>query len=163
MKGLQGLYKSLPRRKSIVVVHLMGLNNFYTLFEYFYGRFTKSRYGIVHYGIGSISMPVASHIYNAANHVIVKNNCQSYFKKSEVLFSRKQHGAIMVDWKIYPFIFYHFSINSFLITIFQVAISLSIFSTTRTFLAQCRKQVNLIMYWPMLIETKLTIGFGNHA
>ena len=109
MKSLQGLYKSLPRRKSIVVVHLIGWNNFYTLFEYFYGRFTKSRYAIVHYGIGSISMPVASHIYNAANHVIVKNNCQSCFKKFEVLFSRKQQGVIRADLKIYPCIFYNFT------------------------------------------------------
>ena len=40
-------------------------------------------------GIGSISMPIASHIHNAANSVIAKNNCQSYFKKLEVLFPRK--------------------------------------------------------------------------
>ena len=32
-------------------------------------------------GIGSISMQVASHIHNAANRVIAKNNCQSFFKK----------------------------------------------------------------------------------
>ena len=107
----------------------------------------------VQYDIGSISMWIASHIYNAANHVIAKNNCQSYFKKFEVLFSRKQQGAIGADWKIYPCIFYHFSIDIFSITIFQVATSLSIFSTTRPFLAQCRKQVNVIMYSPMLIET----------
>ena len=43
----------------------------------------------VHCGIGSISMPIASHIHNAANHVIANNNCISYFKKIEVLFSRK--------------------------------------------------------------------------
>ena len=42
-----------------------------------------------HCGIGSISMLIASHIYNAANHVIAKNNCQNYFKKFEVLLSRK--------------------------------------------------------------------------
>ena len=107
----------------------------------------------VRYGIGSISMQIASHIHNAANHVIAKNNCQSYFKKFEVLFSRKPQGAIRADWKIYPCIFYHFSVDIFSITIFQVATSLSIFSTTRPFLAQCRKQVNVIMYSPMLIET----------
>ena len=107
----------------------------------------------VRYGIGSISMQIASHIHNAANHVIAKNNCQSYFKKFEVLFSRKPQGAIRADWKIYPCIFYHFSIDIFSITIFQVATSLSIFSTTQPFLAQCRKQVNVIMYSPMLIET----------
>ena len=51
----------------------------------------------VQYGSGSISMPIASHIHNAANHVIAKNNCQSYFKKFEVLFSRKQQGATRAD------------------------------------------------------------------
>ena len=107
----------------------------------------------VQYGIGCTSMLIASHIHNAANHVIAKNNCQSYFKKFEVLFSRKPQGAIRADWEIYPCIFYHFSIDIFSITIFQVAASLSIFSTKRPFLAQCRKQVNVIMYSPMLIET----------
>ena len=107
----------------------------------------------VRYGIGSISMQIASHIHNAANHVIAKNNCQSYFKKFEVLFSRKPRGAIRADWKMYPCIFYHFSVDIFSITIFQVATSISIFSRTRTFLEQCRKQVNVIMYLPMLIET----------
>ena len=43
----------------------------------------------VYCGIDTISMPIASNIYNAANYVIAKNNCQSYFKKFEVLFSRK--------------------------------------------------------------------------
>ena len=105
----------------------------------------------VSYGICSISMQIASHIHNAANHVIAKNNCQSYFKKFQVPFSRKPQGVIKADWKIC--IFYHFSIDIFSITIFQVATSLSIFSTTRPFLAQCRKQVNVIMYSPMLIGT----------
>ena len=108
----------------------------------------------VRYGIGSISMQIASHIHNAANHVIAKNNCQSYFKKFEVLFSRKPQGAIRTDWKIYPCIFYHFSIDIFSIKIFQLATLLLIFSTTWPFLAQCRKQANVIMYSLMLIETK---------
>ena len=43
----------------------------------------------VHCGIGSISMLIASHIHNTANHVIANNNCICYFKKIEVLFSRK--------------------------------------------------------------------------
>ena len=107
----------------------------------------------VQYDIGSISMSIASHIYNAANHVIAKNNCQSYFKKFEVLFSRKQQGAIRADLKNYPCIFYQFSIDIFSITIFQVPTSLSIFSTTQLFLLQCRKQVNVVMYSPMVIET----------
>ena len=54
---------------------------------------------------------------------------------------------------MYPCICYHFSIDIFLIMIFRVATSLSIFSSTRPFLAQCRKQVNVIMYSSMLIET----------
>ena len=101
----------------------------------------------VRYGFGSISMPITSHIHNAANHIIAKNNCQSYFKKSEILFSSKQQGAIRADWKIYLCIFYHFSIDTFSITIFQVATSHDLF------LVQCEKQVNVIMYSPMLIET----------
>ena len=108
----------------------------------------------VRYGIDSISMQIAWLIHNAANHVIAKNNCQSYFKEFEVLFSRKPQGAIRTDWKIYPCILYHFSIDIFSITIFQVATSLLIFSTARPFLEQCRKQVNVIMYSPILIETK---------
>ena len=90
------------------------------------------------YGIGSISMQTASQIHNAANHGIAKNKCQSYFKIFEVLFSRKPWGAIRADWKMYLCICYHFSIDIFSIMIFQVAIWLSIFSTT-PFLAQCRK------------------------
>ena len=92
-------------------------------------------------------MEIASHIHNAANYVIAKNNCQSYFKKIEVVFSRQPRGAIRADWKIYLCIFYHFSIDTFSITIFQVATSHDLF------LVQCEKQVNVIMYSPMLIET----------
>ena len=116
----------------------------------FFWPFHKEKVN-VWYGIGSISMEIASHIHNAANHVIARSNCQSYFKKFEVLFSRKLLGAIRADWKIYPSIFYHFSIDIF--SIFQVATSLFIFSKTWPFLAQCRKQVNVIMYLPILIET----------
>ena len=105
------------------------------------------------YGIDSISMQIASHIHNAANQVIAKNNWQSCFKKFQIFNSRKSQGAIRADWKNYPCIFCHLSVDIFSITIFQVATSLSIFSTTRHFLAQCRKQVNVIMYSPMLIET----------
>ena len=35
--------KTLARPKSIVAVHLLGLNKLYTLFECFYGRFLKSK------------------------------------------------------------------------------------------------------------------------
>ena len=59
----------------------------------------------VWYGIDSISMQVASHIHNAANRIIAKINCQSYFKKIEVLFSRKPQGPIRADWKTYPCIY----------------------------------------------------------
>ena len=124
--------------------------------------FYKKQVNVQH-GIGSISMPIASHIHNAVNHIIAKNNCQSYFKRFEVLFPRKQQAVIKADWKIYPFVFYHFSIDIFSIKVFQVATSLSIFATTKPFLAQCWKQVNVIMCLPILIETNLTIGFGNHA
>ena len=79
------------------------------------------------YGTGSISMPIVSHIHNAVNHFNAKNNCQSYFKTFEVLFSRKQQGAIRADWKNYLCIFYHFSIDIFSIMVFQMATSLSIF------------------------------------
>ena len=75
-------------------------------------------------GIGSISMLISSHIHNAANCAIAKNSWQSYFKKFEVFFSRKQQGAIRTDWKIYSCIFYNLCI---MVTIFQVANSLSIF------------------------------------
>ena len=86
--------KTIVRRKSIVVVHLLGLNKLYTLFECFYGRFQKASKCPVWY-----SMLISSHIHNAANRAIAKNSWQSYFKKSEVLFSRKQQGAIRTDCK----------------------------------------------------------------
>ena len=53
-----------------------------------------------------------------------KNSWQSYFKKFEVFFSRKERGAIRSDWKIYSCIFYHLCK---MVTIFQVANLLSIF------------------------------------
>ena len=82
-------------------------------------------------GIGSILMSITSHIHNAAKNAIAKNSCRSNFKKIEVLFSRKPQGAIRTDWKI---------LSCIVVMIFQVAISLSIFSTTRPSLTQCRKQ-----------------------
>ena len=72
------------------------------------------------------------------NRAIAKTSWQSYFKKFEVLFSRKQQGAIRTDWKIYSCIFYHFCI---MVTIFHVATSLSIFSTTILSSEQCRQQM----------------------
>ena len=82
-------------------------------------------------GIGSILMSITSHIHNAAKNAIAKNSCRSNFKKIEVLFSRKPQGAIRTDWKI---------LSCIVVMIFQVATSLSIFSTTRPSLTQCRKQ-----------------------
>ena len=128
--------KTLARRESIVVVHLLGLNKLYTLFKCFYGRFSKKQVN-VRRGIGSILMSITSNIHNAANHAIAKNSCQSYFKKLEILFSRKPQGAIRADRKILSCIFYHLCI---VVAIFQVITSLSIFSTTRPSLALYRKQ-----------------------
>ena len=75
-------------------------------------------------GIGSISILVVSHNHNAANCATAKNSWQSYLKKFEVFFSRKQQGAIKTVWKIYSCIFYHLCI---MVTLFQVANSLPIF------------------------------------
>ena len=58
--------KVTSKTKSIVVVHLTGLNKLYTLLKCFYGRFFKKQVN-VHCGIGSISMPIASHMHNTAN------------------------------------------------------------------------------------------------
>ena len=118
----------------------------------------------IRYGIGNILMQIAQQIHNAANHVIAKNNCWSYFKKIEALFSRKPQGTIMAKWKIYPCIFYHFSIDILSITIFQVASSPSIFSTTRPFsvtmqeTGQC-SYVFIYANW----NINLTIDFGKYA
>ena len=93
--------KTLARRKSIVVVHVLVLNKFNTLFECFYGFecfflfflfFKKQVNGQCI--IGSTSMLMFSHIHNAAKRTITRN---SYFKKFEVLISRKQQGSIRTD------------------------------------------------------------------
>ena len=42
-------------------------------------------------GIGSISRLISWHIHNVPNRTIAKNSWQSYFKKNEVLFSRKHN------------------------------------------------------------------------
>ena len=69
-------------------------------------------------------MMISSHIRNAANPTIANDSWQSYFKKIEIFFSRKQQGTIRTDWKICFCIFYHLCI---MVTIFQVANSISIF------------------------------------
>ena len=87
-------------------------------------------------GIGSISMSITLHIHNAAkHHSITKYSCHGYFKKFEGLFSSKQQGAIRTDWKILSCIFYHLCI---VITILQVATSVSVFSTTQPSLTRYR-------------------------
>ena len=43
-------------------------------------------------GIGGILMLISSHIRNTAKRAIANNSWQTYFKKSEVSFSRKQQG-----------------------------------------------------------------------
>ena len=63
---------------------------------------------------------------------------QSYFRKLDILFPGKQRGAIRTNRKICYHLLYHFCM---VVTIFKVATSLSIFSTTRHFLAQQRKQM----------------------
>ena len=111
----------------------------------------------VQYGIGSISMPISSYIHNAAH----PRHYQSYFKKTEVPFSRKQQGAIRAEWKIYPYIFYHFSIDIFSITIFQV--TFDIFNNTTFFGTMQKTDECIYVFTYTNWNINLTIGFGNHA
>ena len=127
--------KALARRESIVVIHLFGFIWLHLVWVLLWPFFEKQVN--VRCGIGSILMSITSHIHNAAKNAIAKNSCRSNFKKIEVLFSRKQQGAIRTDWKILSCVFYHLCI---VVMIFQVATSLSMFSTTRPSLTQCRKQ-----------------------
>ena len=93
--------------------------------------------------IGSIAMLISSPIHNAANCAIAKNSWQSYFKKIEVFFSRKQQGGIRTDWKIYSCIFYHLCIT---VTIFQVAKSFSIFQQQYPLWHNTENRWKIIMY-----------------
>ena len=97
--------------------------------------FSTSTFSIIWFSCCYLT--ITSYIHNTANHAIAKNSCQSYLKKFEVLFSRRQQGVIRADWKILSCILYHLCI---VVTIFQVTSSFSIFSTTRPSLAQYRKQ-----------------------
>ena len=106
---------------------------------------------IVQCGIGSISMLIFSHIYNAANSAIAKNSWHSCFKKFEVFFSRKQQGAIRTDWKFYSCIFYHLRI---MVTICQVANSFSIFEQQCLLWHNTENRWKVIRYLLMLIEHK---------
>ena len=108
-------------------------------------------------GIGSILMSITLHIHNAAKqHSIANYSCHRYFKKFEGVFSSKQHGTIRTDWKILSCIFYHLCI---VITILQVATSISVFSTTRPSLTRYRKHE---FYIYLCININLIISFGNH-
>ena len=79
------LIKKTPARwKSIVVVHVRFEQTLHLVWELLWPFFEKRRN--VQCGIGSISMLIFSHIYNAANRVIAKNRWQSYFKKFQVIF-----------------------------------------------------------------------------
>ena len=117
------LIKKHYRWKSIVVVHFVRFEQFLHLVREFLWSFSNKQVN-AQCGIGSISMQISSQIHNAANYAITNNSWQSYFKKFEVFFSRKQQGAIRTDWKNYVSIFCHFCIMA---TNFKVANSLSIF------------------------------------
>ena len=51
--------------------------------------------------IGSISKPRSSRNRKAADQAIAMDSYQSYFRKFDIFFSRKQQGAIRTDRKIY--------------------------------------------------------------
>ena len=61
--------KKLVRQTSIVVVHFVRFEQLYTLFKCFYNRFWKASKCPVW-----CSMPISSHIHNAANRTIAKNS-----------------------------------------------------------------------------------------
>ena len=72
--------KTLVRPKSTAAIHFTPcLSAFMVVFEMQVD---------VQCGIGSISMLTYTHIHNAANQAIARSSWQSYFKKSEVFFSR---------------------------------------------------------------------------
>ena len=60
-------------------------------------------------------------------------NYQRYFRKLDIFFSGKQQGAIRTELKL--LLLYHVYTG---VTIFKVAKSLSIFSTTRPSLAEMK-------------------------
>ena len=101
-------------------------------------------------GIGRTSMLISSHIHDAVNCAIAKNSWQSYFKKFEVLFSRKQQGAIRTDWKIYSCIFYHLCI---MVTIFKWLPLFQYFQRQYLLWHNTKNRWRVIIYLPMLIET----------
>ena len=120
--------KKLARQKSIVALHLLGLNKLYTLFEWpFFEKQVNVRCAI-----GSILMSIA---YNRLT--IARNSCPGYFTKLEALFSSKQQGAIRTHLKILSCTFYHH-------------LTFDVFNN-KTVFGAIHKAV--ILYLPMLVET----------
>ena len=80
--------KTIARRKpsSTLVKFEQTLHHVWVLIWQFFEKQVNVRCSI-----GINSMPIASHNHNAAKHTIAKNSLQSYFKKLQVLFSRKQY------------------------------------------------------------------------
>ena len=75
--------KALARRKSIFVVHLLGLNKLYTLSDYMTVFEKQVNFQC---DIGSIPMLISSYIHNAVNLAIAKSIWQSHFKKLKFSF-----------------------------------------------------------------------------
>ena len=71
--------------------------------------------------------------HKVADQAVAMDSYQSYFRKLDIFFSGKQQGAIRTDQKMYCLLLYHFCK---VVRIFEVATSLSIFSTTGPSLAQ---------------------------
>ena len=80
----------------------------------------------IRFSIGSNSRPGSSRNHKAADQATAIDRYQSHFRKPDIFFSGKQQGAIKNDRKIYCLL-YHFGM---VLMIFEVATSLSIFSTT---------------------------------
>ena len=80
---------------------LLGLNKLKILFSILTGVFGK-RVNIL-CSVGCISRPMSSRNHNAANQEIVIDSYQSFFRKLDILLSKKQQGA-----KFYLFLLNHF-------------------------------------------------------
>ena len=75
--------------------------------------------------------------HTATDQAIAMGRYQSCSRKLDNLFSEKQQGAVRTDQKIYSPLMYN---SCMMVRIFKVATPFSILSTTRTSLAQQRKQ-----------------------
>ena len=87
----------------------------------------------IHNTIGSISRATSSCNHNAATQATAMVSYQSHFRKLDISFSGKQQRAIRTDQKNYSLLLYHFCL---VVPIFNVAESISIFSTTQPWLPQ---------------------------